>query len=114
MPKLSLYDKYSIDEIAAEFNLSKKLANGMRKHFGEPLSLFDLIQIKMKDFYLCKGFGLKSWNEFRDAVATIHVPNKAVKLIEKSSPTKIIVEIDLSKPFANVIKKLSKIIKDAG
>ena len=114
MDKLSLYDKYSIDEIADEFNLPKKLANGIRKYFGEPLSLVELAQINRKDFYPCKGLGLKSWIEFRDAVATIQIPNEGVKLIEKSGPTKIIVEIDFSKPFANVIKKLSDIIKDAG
>ena len=76
MAKLSLYDKYSIDEIADEFNLSKKLTNGIRKYFGEPLSLVELAQIKRKDFYPCKGLGLKSWIEFRDAVATIQMPNK--------------------------------------
>ena len=112
MVKLSLYDRHSIDEISAEFNFSKKLANNIRKYFGEPLSLFDLTQIKKKDFYPCKGLGLISWREFSDAVSTIQLPNEAVKLIEKSSPTKIRVEIDFSKSFATVIDGLSQIIKD--
>jgi hypothetical protein len=65
----------------------------------------------MKDFP-CKGLGMKSWTEFSNAVASIQIPNQAVKLIEKSSPTKIMVEIDTSKPFADVINKLSEIFKD--
>ncbi|MFO7752732.1 MAG: hypothetical protein R6V41_06395 [Desulfobacteraceae bacterium] len=112
MAKLSCYDKYSIDEIASALNLSKKLANGIRKHFGEPLSLIDLKQIKRKDFYQCKGLGIKSWAEFRNAVANIQIPNESVKLIEKTNPTKIVVEIDLSKPFSDVINTLSEVIED--
>lgn len=112
MAKLSCYDKYSIDEIASALNLSKKLANSIRKHFGEPLSLIDLKQIERKDFYQCKGLGIKSWAEFRTAVANIQIPNESVKLIEKTSPTKIVVEIDLSKPFSDVIDKLSEVIED--
>jgi hypothetical protein len=38
--------------------------------------------------------------------------NESVKLIEKTSPTKIVVEIDLSKPFSDVIDKLSEVIED--
>jgi len=114
MPKLSFYDKYSIDEIAAEFKFSKKLANGIRKHFGEALSLNDLTQINRRDFYPCKGLGSKSWSEFSNAVSTTQIPNEGVKMIEKSSPMKIIVEIDISKPFASVINQLSEIIKDVG
>ena len=68
---------------------------------------------KMID-YPCKGLGMKNWTEFSNAVASIQIPNRAVKLIEKSSPTKIMVEIDTSKPFADVINKLSEIIKDVG
>lgn len=77
MANLSCYDKYSIDEMASALNLSKKLANSIRKHFGESLSL-----------------------------------NESVKLIEKTSPTKIVVEIDLSRPFSDVINALSELIED--
>jgi len=61
MANLSCYDKYSIDEIASALNLSKKLANGIRKHFGEPFSLIDLEQIKRKDFGSCRVLGSYSY-----------------------------------------------------
>ena len=34
------------------------------------------------------------------------------KLIKKTSPTKIVVEIDLSKSFSDVINMLSEVIED--
>jgi len=112
MIKLSLHDKYSIDEIAKELNLSKRVSNGIRKYFGEPLSLYDLAQIKWRDFYPCKGLGLKSWREFCDAISLIKIPRKSVRIIDKTSSKKIIVEIDTSESFSKVIKELSDIITE--
>jgi hypothetical protein len=112
MIKLSLHDKYSIDEISKELNLSKRLANGIRKHFGEHLSLYDLSKITRSDFYPCKGLGIKSWREFSSAISIVDIPKKAVKIIDKPSSTKIVIEIDISKSFSKVIKELSDIIKN--
>ncbi len=113
MINLSLYDKYSIDEIAKELNISKRVSNGIRKHFGESLSLYDLSQITWRDFYPCKGLGLKSWREFSDAISIVDIPRKAVKIIDKPSLNKIIIEIDISKSFSKVINELSDIIKNS-
>ena len=113
MINLSLYDKYSIDEIAKELNISKRVSNGIRKHFGESLSLYDLSQIKWRDFYPCKCLGLKSWREFSDAISIVDIPRKAVKIIDKPSLNKIIIEIDISKAFSKVINELSDIIKNS-
>ncbi|BBO87036.1 hypothetical protein [Desulfosarcina ovata] len=111
MNNSSLYDKKSIDEVAKILNLSKRLCNGIRKHFGESLSLYDLSQITWRDFYPCKGLGIKSWREFSDAISIIDIPKKAVKILDKPSSNKIIIEIDISKSFSKVIKELSDIMK---
>jgi len=71
-----------------------------------------LAQIKWRDFYPCKGLGLKSWREFCDAISLIQIPKQAVKIIDKPSSKKIIVEIDISESFSKVIKELSDIITE--
>lgn len=111
MKKLTLYDKYSIDEIARELNLSKKLSNNLRKCFGESLSLYELSQIKRRDFFPCKGLGQKSWYEFRDAISMVDIPDNSVKIVDQLNQNKIVVEIDISKSFSEVIINLSNIIK---
>ena len=111
MKKLSLYKKYSAAEIGEELNLSKRLTNGIRKNFGDQISLYELKQINWSDFRACKGFGLKSWYKFRDAMSQIEDADKAVKVIDKRHhPEKIIVEINISEPFDKVIQDLSQII----
>lgn len=111
MKKLSLYKKYTTAELGKEFNLSKRLTNGIRNNFGDRISLYKLKQINWSEFHACKGFGLKSWYEFRDAMSQIEDTNKAVKVIDKRHhPKKIIVEIDISEPFEKVIQDLSQII----
>jgi hypothetical protein len=112
MIKLSIYDKYSIDEIAKELNLSKRVSNGIKNHFGESLSLFELSQIRWSDFIMCKGLGLKSWREFSSAISLLGMPEKAVKIIDRPTKDKLIVEIDISKSFSEVISQLSNIIKN--
>ncbi len=102
-----------MDEIANALKLSKKLSNNLRKYFGDSLSLYDLSQIKRADFFPCKGLGFKSWSEFSNAISKVDIPNKAVKVIGKQGPNKIIIEIDISKSFSKVISELSDIIKDS-
>jgi len=111
MVQLSLNKKYTIDEIAKELKISKRLSNIIGSHFGNVLSLYDLSKITRRDFYSCKGLGLKSWQEFRKALSIVDIPSKAVKIIEKPSSNKIVVEIDCSKSFSIVINELSDIIK---
>ena len=112
MKKLTLNDKYSIDEIARELNFSKKLLNNLRKCFGESLSLYELSQLKQRDFFPCKGLGQKSWYEFKNAISMIDIPDKSVKIVDQLNQNKIVVEIDISKPFSEVIINLSYIIKN--
>ncbi len=111
MEKLSLHEKYSLDEIAKELNLSKRITNGIRKNFEDPISLYELSQISRKEFFACRGFGLYSWYEFREAQSKIEVPKRAVELIDKQNPRRIRIEIDISEPFEKVILELSKIIE---
>ena len=111
MMKLSLYKKYTASELGKELNFPKRLTNGIRKNFGDRISLYELKQISWSEFRACKGFGLKSWYKFRDAMSLIEVTDKAVKVIDKQHhPKKIIVEIDISEPFEKVIQDLSQII----
>ena len=111
MTKLSLNEKYSIDEIAKELNISKRLSNGMRKHFGDFMSLYELSKITRSDFYSRKGLGLKSWREFSKSISVVDNPQEAVKIIGKPSLNKIVVEIDFTKSFSQVIYELSDMIK---
>ncbi len=112
MKNLSINDLHTVDEIAAELNFSKKLANGIQKYFGDPISLIDLAAIDMKQFLACKGFGRKSWREFQAAMDKVRWLYASVQLIEKTGPTKIVVEIDFSRSFDDIVIKLSEIIKN--
>ena len=113
MSKLSIYEKYTIDELSKEIGLSKKVGNGIRKHFGEPLSLIELSQITRDELFSCRGMGLKSWHELKTAMSKIELPEKDVKIIERPSPGRIVVEIDVAKPFSKIIAGLAEIIKGA-
>ena len=111
MKKLSLYKKYSAAELGKELNFPKRLTNGIRKNFGDRISLYELKQINWSEFWACKGLGFKGWYKFRDAMSQIEDTDKAVKVIDKRNhPKKIIVEIDISEPFDKVIQDLSQII----
>ena len=112
MIKLSSHEKYPLSEIAKELKLSKRITNGIRNNFGDPISLFELSQISWSKFASCKGFGRKSWYEFRDAISKLEIPKSAVTLIDKRGSNKIITEIDISEPFEKVIQELSQIIKN--
>ncbi len=111
MKKLSLTKPYSVDELATELNLSTKLRNGMRNNFGDPISIKELNHISKDEFFQCDQFGVISWKEFSNALSVFTLPNKAVTLIEKPSENSIIVEINTSKPFGEVIQGLADIMK---
>ena len=111
MSKLSIYEKYTIDELSKEIGLSKKVANGIRKHFGEPLSLIELSQITRDEFFSCRGMGLKSWHELKKAMSKTELPEKDIKIIDRPSPDRIVVDIDVSKPFNKIIAGLAEIIE---
>ena len=83
----------------------------MRKHFGDFMSLYELSKITRSDFYSRKGLGLKSWREFSKAISVVDNPQEAVKIIGKPSLNKIVVEIDFTKSFSQVIYELSDMIK---
>ncbi len=110
MNKLSLTEPYSVDELADELNLSTKLRNGIRRNFGDPVSINDLKQITQREFLDCKLFGRKSWWEFKGALSEFWIPDHAVLLVNKPSMDSVIVEIDTTKPFCDVIQGLAKIM----
>ena len=114
MNKLSLTEPYSVDELADELNLSTKLRNGIRRNFGDPVSINDLKQITQREFLDCKWFGRKSWWEFKEALSGFCISNCAVSLVNRTGMNSVIVEIDTSRPFAEVIQGLAKIINDGG
>ena len=111
MKKLSLTEPYSVDELAKELNLSGKLRNGIRNNFGDPVIISELTQITQREFLRCRLFGRKSWCEFNDAFSKLRIPNRAVELVNRTNRNSITVEIDTSRPFAEVIHGLAKIIK---
>jgi len=112
MKKLSLTKPYSVDELAKKLNLSGKLRNGIRNNFGDPVIISELTQITRREFLNCKLFGWKSWAEFNNALSGFRIPNRAVELVGNLSSTSVIVEIDTSKPFSEVIQGLAEIINN--
>ena len=114
MNKLSLTEQCSVDEIADELNLSTKLRNGIRENLGDPVTINDLKQITQREFLSHKGFGRKSWWEFREALSEFCISNHAICLINRTSMDSIIVDIDTSRPFAEVNQGLSGIIRKGG
>jgi len=110
MNKLSLTEPYSVDELADELNLSTKLRNGIRRNFGDPVSINDLKQITQREFLDCKWFGRKSWWEFKEALSEFCISNCAISLINRTSVDSVIVEIDTSRPFSEVIRGLVEIM----
>jgi|LGVE01.1.fsa_nt_gb transposase-like protein len=113
LAKLSLHQKYYLSEIAKELKLSKRITNGIRNNFGDSVSLHELSQISWGEFVTCRGFGRKSWYEFREAISKVEIPKCAVTLIDKRGLSKIIIEIDISEPFEKVIQELSQIMKSS-
>ncbi len=111
MKKLSLTEPYSVDEIADELNLSSRLRVGIRENLGDPITINDLKQITQREFLHHKGFGRKSWWEFKEALSDFCISNCAVSLINRTSMDSMIVEIDTSRPFAEVIQGLAEIVK---
>ncbi len=114
MKKLSLTEPYSVDELAEELKLSTKLKNGIRRNFGDPVSINDLKQITQRDFLNCKWFGRKSWWEFKEALSGLCMSNCAVALVNRTSMDSVIVEIDTTRPFGEVIQGLAKIMSKGG
>ena len=110
MKKLSQNNKFSVQEIAKELNLSTVVENGIRINFGDPISINELKQISRHQFMSCKNLGLKRWREFQDALSVFYVSERSVSFINRPSANTLIVEIDLSKSFKEVIQDLFKII----
>ncbi len=110
MHMMSKKEKYSVREIAKELSLSTIVENGIRNNFGDPISINELKQISLSRFISCKYFGLKRWRELQNALSVFNTSERAVSLINRTSANTLIVEIDLSKPFKEVIQDLLKII----
>jgi hypothetical protein len=49
MKKLSLYKKYTAAELGKELDFPKRLTNGIRKNFGDRISLYELKQINWSE-----------------------------------------------------------------
>jgi len=112
MQKLSQTDNYSVREIAKELNLTTIVENGIRNNFGDPISINELKQISQSRFLSCNYFGRKRWREFKNALSVFDVSERAVSFINRPSTKTLIVEIDLSKSFKEVIQDLYKIIEN--
>ncbi len=111
MENLSQTQKYSLDEIAKALNLPTKLKHSIRQNFGDPISNNDLLQIDRTTFLACKNLGLKSWYQFHTALSVFHVSESAVTLIDKTNFDNIIVKIDTSRSFQEVILDLARLLR---
>ena len=110
MKTLSQSQKYSVREIATELGYSTKLENGIRNNFGDPISINELKLITQRDFTACKYFGMKSWRQFKESLSSFYSSKSAVTFINQPRMGSIIVEIDTTKPFKEVIQGLAKIL----
>jgi hypothetical protein len=110
MEMLSHIQKYSVDEIAKALNLTTKLKHGIRQNFGDPISINDLLQIDRTTFLACKNIRWKSWYQFQSAMSAFYVSESAVTLMDKTNFNNIIVKIDISKSFQEVILDLARLL----
>jgi len=114
MNKLSLTELYSVEELAQELHFDTKLENGIRTNFGDPISINELKKITKRKFLDCKWFGLKSWQQFQKGLSEFCISDQAVALVNQPNMDNIIVEIDTSRPFKEVIAGLAKIMEQRG
>ena len=110
MKKLSTNEKYNVDELAKELDLPTALRNNIRKNFGDPISIRELKEITPKQFFACKNMGRIRWNQLQKALSGFEFLERSVTFLRKQSPERIIIEVDLSKPFEKVIRDLALII----
>lgn len=104
-------EKYSVEKISKVLKFSTMLERGIRENFGDPISINELKQINRSEFLSCKNFGRKRLHEFQDALREFsRINDRAVTVINEPNIHTLIVEIDLSRSFKEVIKDLSEII----
>lgn len=113
MYKLIPTEKYSVKKIAEVLNFSTMLERGIRENFGDPISINELKQISQSDFLSCRNFGRKRLREFQAAIRELSKnSDRAVTLLNEPSIHTIVIEIDLSKSFKQVIQDLHEIIEN--
>ncbi len=101
---------YSIGQISKELNLSTILSSGIKRKFGDQLSIKELCLLTKADFIMIKNLGQKRWKELQTALARFKNDDLSVAYIETKGSSNIVVEIDVSKPFSQVIKELFEIV----
>ena len=105
-------EKYSVEKIAKVLKLSTMLERGIRENFGDPISINELKQINRSKFLSCKHFGKKRLREFQNALREFSkINDRAVTLISEPNIHTIVVEIDISRSFRDVIKDLHEIME---
>jgi hypothetical protein len=112
MKTLSQSQKYSAREIATELGYSTKLENGIRNNFGDPISINELKLITRREFLECKNLGWISLRQFEEGLSVYYILDSAVTLINKPNMDTVIVEIDTTKPFREVILGLAVVLKN--
>jgi hypothetical protein len=110
MKTLSQSQKYSVREIATELGFNTKLENGIRNNFGDPISINELKLITRREFLACKNLGWISLRQFEEGLSVYYILDSAVTLINKPNMGTVIVEIDTTKTFKQVIHELAKIL----
>ena len=102
-----------MDELAGKLKLSTMVANTLGNKFGDPISINELKQISWQDFVSCKHLGRKRWYELQEALSSYNITERSVTFIRRNGLKKIIVEINVSKPFEKVIQDLATVIKNS-
>ncbi|NQU64249.1 MAG: hypothetical protein HQ517_08205 [SAR324 cluster bacterium] len=83
--------KYSIEKINKELNLSTKLAKGIESRFGNHLSIKELSQLTKSDFIKIKHLGQKRWKELQAALSKFKNSDLSVAYIETKGASNIVV-----------------------
>ena len=110
MRTLSQSEQYSVKVIATELGYNTKLENGIRKNFGDPISINELKLITRRAFLSCKNLGWISLRQFEEGLSVYYIFESAVSLINKPNMDTVIVEIDTTKSFKEVIQELAEIL----
>ncbi len=112
MKKLFLSQPYRVKKIAVVLGFNTKLKNGIRINFGDPVSINELKLITKKDFLACRNLGKKSWRQFQEGLSAFYSSDSVVTFIGQPNVNSVIVEINTSKPFGEVIQGLAEMCRD--
>ena len=98
-------------QISKELNFSTPIERGIKNNFGDPISICELSEISKYDFLSIRHLGHGSWRDFQFSLGKFIISDYSVVLVANRGNNVLNIDIDISKPFSQVIRDLSEIIE---